>query len=145
VSYLFWGTVFDEGEDPASERVHAAGGPGWALAYHGNYEFGAPLEDLPGGREWQAVVERTDPRERHLAVHEKHGVGLNEADQAAWDAGGHRMLEDVTVSGTPDKVRDRLAGFADQGVTEIVFQPSGSDIRRELEMFISTAKTAVAV
>ena len=145
VSYLFWGTVLDEGEDPESERVRAAGGPGWALAYHGAYEFGAPLEELPGGREWQAVVERTSPRERHLAVHEQHGVGLNEADQAAWDAGGHRMLEDVTVSGTPDKVRERLASLVDQGVTEIVFQPSGSDIRRELEVFMATANTAATV
>src|SRR3954469_16211781 len=35
VSYLFWGTIRDPGEDPASDRVRAAGGPGWALAYHG--------------------------------------------------------------------------------------------------------------
>jgi 5,10-methylenetetrahydromethanopterin reductase len=141
VSYLFWGTVLDEGEDPGSERVRAAGGPGWALAYHGAYEFGTPLEELPGGREWQAVVERTRPQERHLAVHELHGVGINGADQAAWDAGGQRMLEDVTVSGPPDKVRERLAGLVDQGVTEIVFQPCGSDIRRELEVFMATTNT----
>ena len=54
------------------------------------------------------------------------------------------MLEDVTISGTADKVRERLAGLADQGVTEIVFQPCGSDIRRELEVFMATAKAAVA-
>ena len=145
VSYLFWGTVLDEGEDPDSERVRAAGGPGWALAYHGAYEFGTPLEELPGGREWKAVAEKTPPEERHLAVHEQHCVGLNEADHAAWEAGGHRMLEDVTISGTADKVRDRLAGLADHGVTEIVFQPCGPDIRRELEVFMETAKAAVAV
>ena len=69
VSYLFWGTVRDDGEEPDSERVRAAGGPGWALAYHGAYEFETPLEDLPGGAEWKAVVERTAPEERHLAVH----------------------------------------------------------------------------
>ena len=69
VSYLFWGTIRDDGEDPDSDRVRAAGGPGWALAYHGAYEFGTPLEDLPGGAEWKAVVERTAPEERHLAVH----------------------------------------------------------------------------
>ena len=61
VSYLFWGTVFDDGEDVASDRVRAAGGPGWALAYHAAYEFGAPLADLPGGVEWQVEVERTPP------------------------------------------------------------------------------------
>src|SRR3954452_657866 len=145
VSFLFWGTVLDEGEDPASERVRAAGGPGWALAYHGAYEFGSPLEELPGGREWQTVVERTAPEERHLAVHDRHCVGLNEADHAAWEAGGSQMLEDVTISGTADKVRERLAGLGDQGVTEVVFQPCGPDIRRELEVFMATAKAAVAV
>jgi 5,10-methylenetetrahydromethanopterin reductase len=142
VSYLFWGTVLDEGEDPGSERVRAAGGPGWALAYHGAYEFGASLEELPGGREWKAVVDRTPPEERHLAVHEQHCVGLNEADQAAWQAGGAAMVEDVTMTGTADKVRERLAGLTDQGVTEIVFQPCGPDIRRELEVFMATAKAA---
>jgi len=145
VSYLFWGTVLDEGENPESERVRSAGGPGWALAYHGGYEFGAPLHELPGGPEWQAVIERTSPRERHLAVHEQHGVSLNEADQAAWDAGGGQMLENVTVSGTPEKVRERLAGLADQGVTEFVFQPAGSDIRRELEVFMTTARAVATV
>jgi 5,10-methylenetetrahydromethanopterin reductase len=127
------------------ERVRAAGGPGWALAYHGAYEFGTPLDELPGGREWKAVVERTASEERHLAVHEQHCVGLNEADQAAWEAGGSRMLEDVTMSGTADKVRARLARLADQGVTEIVFQPCGPDTPRELEAFMTTARAAVAV
>jgi 5,10-methylenetetrahydromethanopterin reductase len=53
------------------------------------------------------------------------------------------MLEDVTISGTADQVRERLAALADQGVTEIVYQPCGPDIRRELEVFMSTARTAV--
>jgi 5,10-methylenetetrahydromethanopterin reductase len=144
VSYLFWGTILDEDEDPSSERVRAAGGPGLALAYHGAHEFGTPLDELPGGAEWQAVVERTPPEERHLAVHEQHCVGLNEADQAAWNAGGHVMLEEATISGTADAVRDRLAGLADQGITELVFQPCGPDIRRELEVFAHTAHDAVA-
>ena len=144
VSYLFWGTVLDDGEDPSSERVRAAGGPGLALAYHGAYEFNTPLSELPGGAEWQAVVERTPPAERHLAVHDQHCVGLNEADQAAWDAGGYAMLEQATVSGTADQVAPRLGDLADGGVTELVFQPCGPDIRRELEVFMATAKAAVA-
>jgi 5,10-methylenetetrahydromethanopterin reductase len=145
VSYLFWGTVLDDDEDSGSERVRAAGGPGWALAYHGAYEFGTPLEDLPGGAEWEAVVERTASEERHLAVHEQHCVGLNEADQAAWEAGGDQILEEVTMSGTRDQVRERLAALTDEGVTEIVFQPCGPDIRRELEVFMDTAKSAAAL
>jgi 5,10-methylenetetrahydromethanopterin reductase len=145
VSYLFWGTVLEDGEDRTSERVRAAAGPGLALAYHGAYEFGSPLEELPGGVEWQAIVERTPSEERHLAVHEQHCVGLNEADQAAWDAGGHAMLEEATVSGTADQLRERLGSLPSHGITELVFQPCGPDTRRELEAFIETAKSAVAV
>ena len=144
VSYLFWGTILDEGEDPGSERVRTAAGPGWALAYHGAYEFDSPLADLPGGQEWETVVQRTAPEERHLAVHDQHCVGLNEADEAAWDAGGSSILGDVTMSGTAEQVRERLAGLADHGVTELVFQPCGPDIRRELEAFMATATAAVA-
>lgn len=101
VSYLFWGTVLGDGEDPSSDRVRAAAGPGLALAYHGPYEFQAPLSELPGGAEWQAVVERTAPRERHLAVHEQHCVGLNQADRAAWDAGGSALLERFMAAARP--------------------------------------------
>ncbi|HET6865543.1 MAG TPA: LLM class flavin-dependent oxidoreductase [Solirubrobacteraceae bacterium] len=144
VSYLLWGTVLDEGEDLDSPRVRAAGGPGLALAYHGAYEFNTPLSDLPGGSEWQAVIDRTPPGERHLAVHVQHCVDLNEADQVAWDAGGYAMLEQATVSGTADQVAARLGELAAGGVTELVFQPCGPDIRRELETFMAAARTAVA-
>jgi 5,10-methylenetetrahydromethanopterin reductase len=144
VSYLFWGTIRDDDEDTDSDRVRAAGGPGWALAYHGAYEFGTPLEDMPGGAEWKEVIERSAPEERHLAVHSAHCVGLNEADEAAWHAGGHQILDDVTMSGTADQVRERLAGLSENGVTEVVFQPCGPDTRRELEVFMETARAAVA-
>ena len=76
VSYLFWGTVRDDGEELGSDRVRAAGGPGWALAYHGAYEFGPRSRTCPvgrvegGGRADQAG--RTPP---HRA--QQHGVGLN--------------------------------------------------------------------
>jgi 5,10-methylenetetrahydromethanopterin reductase len=144
VSYLLWGTVLDDGEAPNSSRVRAAGGPGLALAYHGAYEFNTPLSELPGGTEWQAVIERTAPSERHLAVHVRHCVDLNEADEAAWNAGGYAMLEQATVSGTADQVAARLGELAAGGVTEFVFQPCGPDIRRELETFMATARAAVA-
>jgi 5,10-methylenetetrahydromethanopterin reductase len=141
VPYLVWGTVLDQGEASDSGHARIAGGPGWALAYHGSFEFGGPeaVRGLPGGAEWMEVVERSPQEQRHLAVHAGHCVHLNDADQAAWDAGGHAMLQDVTISGTPDRVRRRLDELASHGVTEIVFQPCGPDTRGELERFLEAA------
>jgi 5,10-methylenetetrahydromethanopterin reductase len=141
VSYLAWGTVLDDGEDPTAERVRLAGGPGTALAWHGAYEFGGQeaVAGLTGGDAWNQVVGRTPEDERHLAVHEGHCVELNEADRAAWDAGGSALLGPTTLSGTVDEVRGKLADLADRGVTEIVFQPCGPDVRRELERFLEAA------
>ena len=66
----------------------------------------------------------------------------NAADAAAWADGAHALLKSVTVSGTRDEVRERLATLAEQGVTEIVYQPAGPDIRRELETFMEAASTS---
>ena len=141
VPYLVWGTVLDEDEPVDSEHARLSAGPGWALAYHGAYEFGGPeaVRELPGGAEWMDVVEQTPPEQRHLAVHGAHCVGLNQADRAAWDAGGHTMLRDVTLSGTRAEIRRRLDEAGQQGVTEIVFQPCGPDPRAELERFREAA------
>jgi 5,10-methylenetetrahydromethanopterin reductase len=141
VPYLAWGTVLDEGEPPDSEHARAAGGPGWALAYHGAYEFGGPdaVRSLPGGDAWLGTVERTPEAQRHLAVHSGHCVEINDADRAAWDAGGASILPDVTISGTRDEVRRRVDDLAAHGVTEIVFQPCGPDTRSELERFRDAA------
>jgi len=141
VPYLAWGTVLDDGEAVNSEHARTAAGPGWALAYHGAYAFGGPdaVRGLPAGAEWLDVVDKTPPEQRHLAVHAGHGVELNEADQAAWHAGGHAMLLDATISGTRDQVRRRLDDLASRGVTEIVFQPSGPDAGAELERFLDAA------
>jgi 5,10-methylenetetrahydromethanopterin reductase len=141
VPYLAWGTVLDEGEASDSDHARIAAGPGWALAYRGAYEFGGPeaVRGLPGGAEWMEVVEKTPQERRHIAVHAGHCVHLNEADQAAWDAGGHATLQDATISGTRDRVRRRLDELASHGVTELVFQPCGPDTRGELERFLEAA------
>jgi 5,10-methylenetetrahydromethanopterin reductase len=141
VSYLAWGTVLDEGEDPAGERVRLAGGPGTALAWHGAYEFGGQpaVAALAGGDAWNDVVNQAPEDARHLAVHAGHCVELNEADRAAWNAGGSALLQSSTLSGTAEQVRGKLDELADRGVTEIVFQPCGPDVRRELERFVEAA------
>lgn len=141
VAFLYWGTVLDEGEDPSSDRVQAAAGPGGALAYHATYElYGAEaVLELPGGSEWMSVVDERSPEERHLSVHEGHCIHLNDADRAAWAVTGGAMLPTTTITGTADEVRARIDELGDQGVTEVVFQPSGPGIRRELEAMLAAA------
>ena len=140
VPYLCWGTVLDDGEDPRSERVRAAAGPATLTIYHGAYEYNANLAELPGGEQWLAVVEETPEDERHLAVHDRHMVDLNAADRAAWDAGADSMVETLSFTGTAATLRAKAAELAERGVTEIVFQPAGPDIRRELETFIEAVR-----
>jgi 5,10-methylenetetrahydromethanopterin reductase len=140
VAHLCWGTVLDDGEGPESDRVRAAGGPGTVVALHGVYEYSGPVAEMPGGAAWLAEIERAPEADRHLVVHERHCVGLNAADDAAWDAGAHALLKAVTVTGTRDEIRERLAALEEQGVTELVYQPAGPDIRRELERFIDAAR-----
>ncbi|MFC8824157.1 LLM class flavin-dependent oxidoreductase [Streptomyces sp. NPDC057137] len=138
------GTVLSEDEPLDSSRVRAAAGPGNALAYHAAYEFGGDPASLPGGQAWLDAVTSRPLGERHLAVHDQHLTGLNAADNAAWTAGSWQAITSTTVTGTPDRIRDQLTAYARDGITEIVYQPTGPDIRGELERFIAIA-IAIAI
>ena len=135
IAYLAWGTVLDEQESDNDERVRAAGGPGLMALVHGGYEMLGEdfVSALPGGRQWLEVVHRAPKDERHLVIHKGHLRYLNEADEAAWDAGAHTLLRDLTLSGTVEEVRTKVERYADQGVTELVYGPM-TDVERELRM-----------
>jgi 5,10-methylenetetrahydromethanopterin reductase len=133
---LLFGTVLDDGETPTSQRALAAGGPGLVVALHGTYEWsGEAVDGFPGGRAWRDAVEQTPAHARHLAVHEGHLVALNDRDRVAIDELAPLMTS-FGVSGTAAEVRDKVAAFEAGGVTEIVYQPAGPDIGRELQVFI---------
>jgi 5,10-methylenetetrahydromethanopterin reductase len=139
---LTWGTILDDDEPTSSARVRSAAGPGWALKYHATYETVGldAVRSLAGGQAWADEVEMTSPIQRHFAVHDQHCVGLNRADSAAWDAGAHTTIKEWTLTGTRSEVRNRLKGLSAAGISEIVLQPAGSDIRSELERFIDAAQ-----
>ncbi|MBO0727822.1 MAG: LLM class flavin-dependent oxidoreductase [Acidimicrobiaceae bacterium] len=143
VAYLYWGTVLGTDEELSSERVRAAGGPGGALAYHATYElYGRDaVSQLPGGVEWLAAIDKRAVNERHLDVHAGHCIHLNDADQAAWDVTNGALLPSTTVTGRPDEVRAKVDELAAKGVTEMVFQPCGPDLRHELEAMFAAANT----
>ena len=52
---------------------------------------------------------------------------------AAWDATGGALLPATTITGTADEIKAKIDELGAKGVTEVVFQPCGPDIRRELE------------
>jgi 5,10-methylenetetrahydromethanopterin reductase len=134
------GTVLADEEPLDSPRVRAAAGAGHALAYHVTHEFGGDVTQLPGGDQWLKVISAEPERERHLAVHDQHLIGLNEADEAAWAAGGWRAVPSTTMTGSPAQLAEQLARYAELGVTEIIYQPAGPDIAGELERFSDVAR-----
>lgn len=136
------GTVLADHESLNSPRVREAAGPGNALAYHAAYEFGGDVTALPGGQTWLDVLDHVPEIVRHLAVHDQHLVGLNAADEAAWTAGSWAAIPQTTLTGTATDLRRRLGALAEAGITEVVYQPAGSDIPGELERFIDVAHTA---
>ena len=135
------GTVLAEGEPLDSPRVQAAAGPGNALAYHAAYEFGGDVTTLPAGDVWLDTINQTPRQDRHLAVHDQHLIALNRADTAAWAAGSWKAIAQTTLTGTADDIRRQVRQIAAQGITEIIYQPTGTDIAGELAAFRAAAHT----
>ncbi|MEE6167584.1 MULTISPECIES: LLM class flavin-dependent oxidoreductase [unclassified Mycolicibacterium] len=138
------GTVVTAGEASDSPRVRAAAGPGNALAYHAAYEFGGDVTALPGGQAWLDHIEAVPHERRHLAVHDQHLTGLNAADQAAWAAGAWQAIPATTVTGSAADITERLSDYAAQGISEIIYQPTGPDIPGELETFVTAARPVLS-
>jgi len=137
---LCYGTVLDDGEDLTSPRVIDAAAPGTVVMYHALYERGgaAAVDAFPGGEGWRKAIEAYPEDERHLAIHAGHLVQANPRDEP-YVADLIPLASSIAMMGTAAQVAEKIAGFAEQGITEIVYQPAGSDIERELEAFASAA------
>jgi 5,10-methylenetetrahydromethanopterin reductase len=137
---LAFGTVLDDGEDPAGPRAVAAAGPAVAAAYHAIYESkGAEgIDKLPGGREWRAAVEAVEAPRRHLTVHDGHLAKLGEHDEALLTRAAP-LLSSWTMTGPRTDIAARLKTLAAAGITEVAYQPMGPDIPRELAAFTEAA------
>lgn len=132
------GTVLDDGEPFDSPRVLDAAGAGAAVLCHAGYEQAllAGLDQLPGAADWRAEVERIPREERHLHTHVGHLTYLNDVDRKVIDG---TLVEQLTFSGPAEALRGRLDSVAAAGATEVVYQPSGPDIERELTAFAAMA------
>ena len=138
------GTVLDDGEAVDSDRVRDTVGVVAGVQLHFAWTLQGPdaVLEMPGGKEWLEVVNRSPERERHLAVHQGHLMRMSDADAAAWTAGSHALLPGNTLTGSIQDVAAAVRALADAGATEIQFQPTGPDIRRELERFMAAARLA---
>jgi len=135
---LAFGTVLDEGEELTSPRVVDAVAPGVVVMYHAVYERGgaAAVDGLPGGRGWREAVEAYPESERHLVIHEGHLVKANPRDEP-YVADLIPLASATGLTGTAEQISQRVVELSAAGVTEIVYQPAGSDIERELRAFAS--------
>jgi 5,10-methylenetetrahydromethanopterin reductase len=129
------GTVLEPGEDAGSPRALEAAGHVAALAYHFAYENGF-VEQLPNGAEYKQTIDAIPPEKRHLAVHEGHLVTMNQIDRRFVTG---EFLADRGLALSAEGWREKLATMEARGVTEVVYQPAGPDIPRELRAFAVVA------
>jgi 5,10-methylenetetrahydromethanopterin reductase len=137
---LCFGTVLDEGEELTSPRAVDAAGPGAVVIYHALYERGgaAAVDAVPGGQNWRESVEAYPEDERHFAIHAGHLVKANPSDEPHV-ADVIPFASSMALTGTAEELAGKIAALAAQGITEIVYQPAGSDIERELRVFAAAA------
>ncbi|BBZ10939.1 LLM class flavin-dependent oxidoreductase [Mycobacterium branderi] len=140
---LTFGTVLDDGEELTSPRVADAAGPGAVVMYHAMYERGGAdvVDALPGGRAWREAIEAYPQNERHLAIHEGHLVKANPRDEPHV-ADLIPFASSTALTGTAAQITEKIDRLAAAGVTEVVYQPAGSDIARELRAFASAVGVA---
>jgi 5,10-methylenetetrahydromethanopterin reductase len=134
---LIFGTVLESMESPESKRAQEAAGPAVAAALHAIESRHKSLDRFPGGDAWVEAASRLDPATRHLHVHRGHLEELNEVDAHAWpEAQG--LVKKLTVTGSVDEIRERVTKFEAAGVSELVYQPVGPNLIRELTQMAET-------
>jgi 5,10-methylenetetrahydromethanopterin reductase len=141
LALLTFGTVLAANESYDSPRVVDAAGAGAAVRFHSAWEHrnapGRPgLDKLPGGAQWQAAIEAIPGRERHLSTHQGHLTYPNAIDRKVMTGD---LIQRFTFTGEMAALRERMAQLTTMGVTEIAYQPAGSDIPRELREFARMA------
>ncbi len=136
VILLGFGTILDDGETIASQRVMDTAGPGVSVAYHAFLEQrDARLSTLPNAERFSEITDSMDPDTLHLSLHEGHLTELNPIDRQVLTAESLRIAPFVCHAG---EVPERMERLAAAGITEVSFQPMGN-IERELRTFAAAA------
>ena len=135
IAQMINGTVLDAGESPDSERAADAAGHAAALIYHFAYE-NHRMDGLPRGGEYAARLDAIPAASRHLALHEGHLVSMNALDREYVSSG---FMAQAGRAADVDTWRARLAQAERADATELIYQPAGPDIPRELRAFAAVA------
>ncbi|MEU5755881.1 LLM class flavin-dependent oxidoreductase [Streptomyces sp. NPDC047829] len=136
------GTVLHVDEDPESDRVREALGPWRVVDWHNAYatKGAAGVDALPGGRRWREELEALEPEgRRHLLTFEGHVTHLPSRDR--------RLLDHIDLTrmvGDPSRIGVQLARLASYGFREVIYTPTGPDVRRELQAFASAGRPYLA-
>lgn len=132
-SMMLPGTVLDDGEDPGSDRAIDAAGHGAGLFLHWAVEHDMIDELLgEGGRIWASAYDHIPENVRHIALHDRHVVGINDIDRPFIT---REVMVGAGVALTAKEWQSRFADLEEGGCSIVTYQPAGSDIPRELEAF----------
>lgn len=133
------GTVLEPGEDPGSTRVREAIGPWRVVDWHNAYAHGGAerVDAMPGGLAWREALEAAAPEgERHLATFEGHVTHLTDRDRLLLD-----HIDTRTMVGDAARIARALGHLASAGFQEVIYNPTGPDVRRELTAFAAAAQS----
>jgi 5,10-methylenetetrahydromethanopterin reductase len=136
VILLGFGTILDDDETVHSQRVIDTAGPGVAVAYHAFLEQRDPrLDGFPNAERFLELANAMPEDSRHLELHTGHLTELNAIDREVV-TGDAMSVTPLTCYG--HELPARLERLAEQGITNVAFQPMG-DVARELRTFAEAA------
>jgi 5,10-methylenetetrahydromethanopterin reductase len=133
---LTFGTVLADGETPDSARALAAAGHAAPVLFHFAME-NKRLDLLPNGEAWAAAYADVPAEAKHLALHDRHLIAMNERDRPFVTG---ELLAQNGLALSAIGWRERIALLASLGATEIAYQPAGPDIPGELERFAAAVR-----
>ena len=94
------------------------------------------MKELPNGEAWLASVEQIDEGVRHLSVHQGHTLDVSNGHDELVDVSAAKQM---TLTGTREELRERIAQLEADGATGIIFGTSGYDVKRELKAYAEVA------
>jgi 5,10-methylenetetrahydromethanopterin reductase len=133
---LIHGTVLPDGPVD-TDYLLAAAGAGAGAPYHITYAAGGEAVDkLPGGAQYRAAIEAHPLQRRAFAVWGHHLIDASPEERAVLTP---ERVRELTFTGTAAELQGRLQDLEKAGATEVIYQPSGPDIARELTAFAQMA------